>query len=121
MCCSAETHGRITLCRELRPEPMRTPMLDRLRKEDFEPLIGQKVTIVAGGASAELEVAEASSLKSPSPRETPPFRIILRSREGWRAPQGMFRISHPTLGDLDLFAVPIGPDAEGFCYEILFN
>jgi len=96
-------------------------MLDRLRKEDFEPLIGQKIKVASGNASAELEVAEASALKSPSPRETPPFRLILRSREGWLAPQGMFRVEHPTLGTLEMFAVPVGPDSQGFCYEILFN
>jgi len=96
-------------------------MLDRLRREDFEPLIGERIKVTSGDASAELEVAEASSLKSPSPRETPPFRLILRSREGWRAPQGMFHVDHPTLGTLEMFAVPIGPDAQGLCYEILFN
>ena len=96
-------------------------MLDRLRKEDFEPLIGRRIKVAVGASSTELEVVEASALKSPSPRETPPFRLILRSREGWRAPQGMFRVEHPTLGDLEMFAVPVGPDAEGFCYEILFN
>jgi len=96
-------------------------MLEKLRKEDFEPLIGQKIKVGAGAASAELEVAEASELKSPSPREAPPFRVILRSHEGWRAPQGMFRVEHPTLGDLELFVVPIGPDGKGLCYEILFN
>ena len=96
-------------------------MLERLRKEDFVPLIGQKLKVAVGSASAELEVAEASELKSPSPRETPPFRLILRSREGWRAPQGMFRVEHPTLGDLEMFAVPVGPDVHGLCYEILFN
>lgn len=98
-----------------------TAMLDKLRKEDFEPLVGQSLKVTAGDATTELEVAEASTLKSPSPRETPPFRVILRSREGWRAPQGMFRVEHPTLGDLEMFAVPVGPDAEGLCYEILFN
>jgi len=96
-------------------------MLDRLRKEDFEPLIGQKLRVSVGESSAELEVAEASALKSPSPRETPPFRVILRSRDGWRGPQGIFRVEHPTLGQLEMFAVPIGPDAQGLCYEILFN
>jgi len=96
-------------------------MLDRLCKEDFEPLIGRKIKVAVGSSSTELEVAEASALKSPSPRETQPFRLILRSREGWRAPQGMFRVAHPTLGDLEMFAVPVGPDAEGLCYEILFN
>jgi hypothetical protein len=47
--------------------------------------------------------------------------VILRSRENWRAPQGMFRVEHPTLGQLEMFAVPIGPDGQGLCYEILFN
>lgn len=96
-------------------------MLERLRKEDFEPLIGHKIKVAVGESSTELEVAEASELKSPSPRQTPPFRLILRSREGWRAPQGLFRIEHPTLGDLEMFAVPVGPDGQGLCYEILFN
>lgn len=96
-------------------------MLDRLRKEDFEPLIGQKLKVSAGGSSTELEVADAASLKSPSPRATPPFRLILRSRENWRAAQGMFLIEHPKLGNLEMFAVPVGPDDQGLCYEILFN
>ena len=96
-------------------------MLDRLRKEDFEPLVGQKLKVSAGASATELEVAEAASLKSPSPRTTPPFRLILRSRENWRAPQGMFLVEHPTLGNLEMFAVPVGPDGQGLCYEILFN
>jgi hypothetical protein len=96
-------------------------MLDKLRKEDFEPLIGQKLKVSAGASSTQLEVADAASLKSPSPRATPPFRVILRSRENWRVPQGMFLIQHPTLGQLEMFAVPVGPDGQGLCYEILFN
>lgn len=96
-------------------------MLDRLSKEDFEPLLGQNVKVVAAGTAAELEVAETTTLKSPSPRATPSFRVILRSRNGWRVPQGTFRVTHPTLGELELFAVPIGPDGIGLCYEILFN
>jgi hypothetical protein len=96
-------------------------MLDKLRKEDFEPLVGRNLKVTAGDATTELEVAEARELKSPSPRGTPPFRLILRSREGWRATQGMFRVEHPTLGTLEMFAVPVGPDSLGLCYEILFN
>ena len=96
-------------------------MLDRLRKEDFEPLVGSRLKVTSGASATELEVAEANELKSPSPRATRPFRVILRSREGWRAPQGMFRVEHPTLGTLEMFAVPIGPDGTGLCYEILFN
>jgi len=96
-------------------------MLDRLRKEDFDSLIGQTLKATVGDASADLELAEATSLKSPSPRETPPFRLILRSRENWRGPQGIYRIEHPSLGPIEMFIVPIGPDGQGLCYEALFN
>jgi hypothetical protein len=96
-------------------------MLDQLRREDFAELIGQTVEVRAGESSTRLEIAEALPLQSPSPRSTPPFRVTLRSRDDWRAPQGMFRIEHPRLGSLDLFAVPSGPDGIGYCYEITFN
>ncbi|HSE12939.1 MAG TPA: hypothetical protein VLB69_09915 [Rudaea sp.] len=96
-------------------------MLSRLCKEDFEPLLGRTVSVNAGGSNADLEVKEVVAIPGPSPRATTPFRLVLRSREGWRAAQGIFRVQHPTLGALDVFSVPIGPDAEGLCYEIIFN
>ena len=96
-------------------------MLDRVSKEDFEPLVGQKVKVYQGDSSADVEVKEVVATSSPSPRATEPFRIVLRSRDGWVATQGIFRIEHPVLGELELFAVPIGPDVEGLCYEIIFN
>jgi hypothetical protein len=101
-------------------------MLDRVSKEDFEPLVGKKVKVYRDQSSSdpegiELEVKEVAAMRSPSPRATEPFRIVLRSRDGWVATQGTFRIEHPALGDLELFAVPIGPDGEGLCYEIIFN
>lgn len=38
------------------------------------------------------------------------------------APQGTYRLSHPQLGEQELFVVPMGP-APGTCmrYEIIFN
>jgi hypothetical protein len=96
-------------------------MLDRISKEDFEPLVGQKVKVYRDESGSELEVKEVVATRSPSPRATEPFRIVLRSRDGWIATQGIFRIEHPVLGELELFAVPIGPDGEGLCYEIIFN
>ena len=96
-------------------------MLESLRKEDFEALVGRTLKVTTDASSTELELAEARELKSPSPRATPPFRLILRSRSGWRAAQGMFRVEHPTLDVIEMFAVPIGPDAVGLCYEVVFN
>ena len=36
-------------------------------------------------------------------------------------PQGMRKLQHETVGELDLFLVPVGQDAQGFQYEAAFN
>lgn len=38
------------------------------------------------------------------------------------APQGTYRLTHPQLGEQELFVVPMGP-ARGtpMCYEVIFN
>jgi len=36
-------------------------------------------------------------------------------------PQGVRRLKHGTLGELDLFLVPVGKENDGFQYEAVFN
>ena len=96
-------------------------MLDRLSLEDFLPLVGTDVDVSAFGKTARMNLREASAIKSPSPRATPPFHPVLSAPPTWRTPQGMFRLAHPKLGDVEMFAVPIGLDGDDFCYEIVFN
>ena len=36
-------------------------------------------------------------------------------------PQQIYRLSHPRLGELDLFLVPIQQKADGVLYEAVFN
>ena len=96
-------------------------MLDRLSLEDFLPLVGTKVAVSAFGHAARMTLREAAAIKSPSPRATAPFHLVLCAPPASRMPQGMFRFTHPKLGDIEMFAVPIGPDGDGFCYEIVFN
>jgi hypothetical protein len=96
-------------------------MLDRLSLEDFLPLVGTEVEVSAFGHGARMKLREATAIRSPSPRATPPFQLVLSAPATWRMPQGMFRLAHPKLGDIEMFAVPIGPDGDSFCYEIVFN
>lgn len=35
--------------------------------------------------------------------------------------QRIYRLSHPDMGDIDLFLVPLGPDETGMLYEAIFN
>jgi hypothetical protein len=49
------------------------------------------------------------------------FSVIFRSQEQEPVTQGIYRIKHSALGDLNLFLVPIGPDDQGMCFEAVFN
>jgi hypothetical protein len=97
-------------------------MLDTLTLADFEALAGQSLPISQGERRGTLEVAEVRPLRNPSPRAAAPFVLTLRDPGAKGAlPQGVYRLAHPQHGDLDLFMVPVGPDASGMCYEVVFN
>lgn len=36
-------------------------------------------------------------------------------------PQGIYRLTHPSLQPLDLFMVPVGMGSAGMCYEIVIS
>lgn len=97
------------------------PSLDQLRREDFEALLGTPFAIVLRDGELPLELIEARTLKSPSPRPTSPFALLFRGPQRPVLPQGTYPLAHGTLGRLELFMVPIGPDAVGMRYEIIFN
>ena len=50
-----------------------------------------------------------------------PFSLVFRSPPGAPMPQRIYRLQHEELGDIELFLVPIGPDADGMCYEAVFS
>ncbi len=63
-----------------------------------------------------LEVQE----RSKSPRQES-FALLFRGPAQYFMPQGMHKLTHSSLGKIDLFLVPVGQDAEGFQYEAVFN
>ena len=96
-------------------------MLERLRLEDFLPHVGSEIDVSAYGREGRFTLKEAGPIKSPSPRDSQPFHLVLSAPNDWRLPQGLYRVQHPQLGTLELFTVPIGPDGSAFCYEVIFN
>jgi len=96
--------------------------LDCLRAEDFEPLRDRPIAVTARGESLDLELCEVKRLSAHAFRQEAPFSLVLRSARGAPAlSQGMVRLAHPKLGELEVFLVPIGPDSLGMRYEITFN
>jgi len=94
-------------------------MLDlaQLAPEAFDGLIGTHFSV--NGLPDVLELLEVERLKSPSSR-TQPFSLLFTSRTH-RLEQSTFRLMQQALGELDVFLVPLKPDARGALYEAVFN
>lgn len=97
-------------------------MLDKLTPADFDNLPDRRIALVHSDRRIALEVADIRMLPPRGARKSPPFALLLRDNGARTSlPQGMFRFEHPVHGTLDLFTVPIGPDGQGMCYEVVFN
>jgi hypothetical protein len=102
--------------------------LGSLTAASFAEHLATVFRLHAGGESLPLELVEvqrASHAGNPAAvgpagrRE--PFNLVFRGPRSPWAPQGIHRLEHDQLGTLDLFLVPLGPDAVGMRYEAVFT
>lgn len=99
-------------------------MLASLRLETFEPCRDQVFELQRPGAEPlPLVLAEVNRLGKPGEGwERQPFSLLFRHPgERRHLPQGTFALDHATLGRLEMFLVPLGPDALGMRYEAIFT
>jgi len=104
-------------------------MADSMTFEQFSAHVGSPFRLLGvaddvGGPA--LELIEATSLRQEDERRDnalrqEPFSLVFRGSTDLVLPQSIYRLSHETLGDLEIFLVPIGPDAQGMRYEAVFN
>jgi hypothetical protein len=99
-------------------------MLAKLRSADFVPLVGQAFRVVLEGLEPiALTLISAKDIGTPrSSEQRQPFSLIfLGSPSQQYLPQGTYRLEHEQLEGLDLFIVPIGPQAGRMQYEAIFT
>lgn len=98
-------------------------MLENLAYSDFFGRVGEEFRVAAGEGAAALvltEVTDLSRPESPSPRRKP-FSLVFRGPFRPQLVQRIWPLEHAAFGRLEIFLVPIGPDAEGMRYEAVFN
>lgn len=95
--------------------------LDEIPAEDFEALVGQRLPLSAPDATVQCLVEQVWRSPYPTGRSLPGFSVFLRGPLERPLAQGCYGIGHPVHGDLELFLTPVGKDAEGMRYEIVFN
>lgn len=106
-------------------------MAEILRYARFAPLLGESFRLESGpDAALELALIEVKRLGSEAVGEAEdaaedgqrrPFSLLFRGPATPRLEQGTFRLEHAALGALDVFLVPMEPDAEGPRYEAVFT
>ncbi len=99
-------------------------MLDKLTRGDFAKHLNQTFHLPAKPGDLELELIEAEALPGAEPApegQRQGFSLIFRGPMDAVLDQGTYPLEHPEMGNLELFLVPIGPDAHGLCYQSIFN
>jgi len=92
--------------------------------EDFSDKVGDAFVIKNEGVPAiALKLTEATPLNPAfAPRGArPPFSLIFVAAGPLILPQRIYRMVHEVLGEVAIFIVPVGKDAEGVHYQAVFN
>ena len=104
------------------PRPPSAPLPDHAT---FARHVGETFTLrLADQQTLTVDLIAAKSRRWPgSPVSAPdrPFSLEFLSRGPAPLPQRIYRLEHPTLGALDLFLVPLGPEGGGMRFEAVFN
>lgn len=95
-------------------------MVTNIAPSAFEGLEPESLWLLTPGQRLPLAVRELRRL-SPTRVRAEPFAVVLRGPAEPMLSQGIHRLAHPRWGEMDLFIVPIGRDASGVDYEIVFN
>ena len=93
--------------------------LDTIGGADFTPLVGTAFRARAFRGDDPVEVAlilESVEIHG-DPR---PFSLCFLGPGAAPLEQSMYPLAHESLGEADIFLVPIGADAEGRRYEAVF-
>lgn len=98
-------------------------MLEKLTIADFKPYLNQTFSIhFAPEVTLPATLTSVTAWGSESDKFRQPFTLEFRTEQkNEYYQQGTFTILHPTIGELSVFIVPVGPDADGMRYEVVFS
>jgi hypothetical protein len=94
-------------------------MTETLKPADFRDL-SSPLTLTLGAQPVSLAIQSVTPLP-PHRLRAEPFSMILAGPLAPALPQASYRVRHPTLGEIDLFLVPIARGATSMQYEATFN
>ncbi len=97
-------------------------MLDALTKEDWSKLLNQNVLFQSdNGSQCEMKLVNVLGYGRSLSGGREAYSLYFTGPSSPVFPQKIYPIKSALLGELELFLVPIGPNAEGMGYEAVFT
>jgi len=90
-----------------------------LTPEAYEPFLNTPFSLLIDGANAR--ALQLLTVRRGIDDEVQLSFSLHFLAEGEKLDQGIYRLTHATLGELDLFLVPIQRRKTGILYEAVFN
>ena len=94
-----------------------------LTEAEFLKHVGSKFLLQLGEQTLELELVEVKGYL-PAPNDQTGmerFSVFFSGPPETRLPQSVYSLHHESLGEFEIFLVPIAGDEHGFRYEAVFN
>jgi hypothetical protein len=87
---------------------------------DFSPHLDATFDLQAAGAAVPLKLAKVDPVGD-SGRAGGAFSLIFVAPKGPWLPQAIYPLTHPALGVMEIFLVPVGPMQGGNGYQAIFT
>lgn len=98
-------------------------MLDlaKMQCADFTPCVNQDFESATSSAPLVLQLFEARPLEVQPGSTREPFALTFRGPPPLRLPQGIYKLSNATIGEIEIFLVQIAADETCSTFEAVFN
>lgn len=97
-----------------------SPDIATLRIDHFEPHLDAVFEMRSPAGMVPLKLAKAESCGQ-ARREGGAFSLLFVAPSGSWLPQAIYPVTHPALGSIDIFLVPVGPVEGGNGYHAVFT
>ena len=97
-----------------------TADLAALRLDDFMPHLDAVFDMQVAGGVVPLKLVKVDPAGN-SGRAGGAFSLIFVAPKGPWLPQAIYPVTHPALGTMEIFLVPVGPMSGGNGYQAIFT
>ena len=96
-------------------------MSKQLNHSDFQAILHEPVILCIDGMTLPATITEVNISQRHGDAQREPFSLILVTDSEDNHGQAIYALQHDTLGQVELFLVPLGPKSGGMSYEAIFT